>query len=235
MNAPAPRSPYRRRRVIWSIIILTTVFLFYVGTHPDYGSFSLPSSWKDIGLSPSNSRASKVGSATTEDTERRIRVQEIHGLLHFVTAYPDRRLDESDGSIDVLGMGLVKVDPSEKVDLRVFAPEGDDNWTKHLQTLREKHPLVVFSKSYCPYSRRAKNLLASYEISPRPTIVELDLRTDGPIIQGILGRITGRSTVPNVILRDQSIGGSDDIHQLDEDHKLKSILVEAGLTVKRAT
>ena len=79
----------------------------------------------------------------------RLRVQEIHGLLHFVTAYPNRRLNEEEGSIDAVGLGLTKVDPSTEVDLRVFSPDGDDDWQQYVKDLRKKYPLIVFSKTYC--------------------------------------------------------------------------------------
>ncbi|KAI0798429.1 hypothetical protein BC629DRAFT_1499831 [Irpex lacteus] len=175
-------SPYRRRRVIWSVILLAFGTLCYLATRTDSlsASWSLPSYLKDIG---------------------RPRVQEIHGLLHFVTAYPERRFNEDAGKISVVGLGEVEVNGNEPVDLRVYAPDGDDNWLSHTKVLRGTHPLIVFSKSYCPYSKRAKALLNTYGLSPPPTVIELDLRSDGPIIQAILKRLTGRGTVPNVVLQ----------------------------------
>lgn len=53
----------------------------------------------------------------------------------------------------------------------------------------------------CSYSRRAKGLLESFNLSPSPFVVELDQRSDGVAIQAILSRLTGRKTVPNVILQ----------------------------------
>ena len=53
----------------------------------------------------------------------------------------------------------------------------------------------------CRYSQRAKALLASYEIEPAPKVIELNVRSDGPLIQAILARLTGRKTVPNVLLK----------------------------------
>ncbi|KAL4252803.1 hypothetical protein ABKN59_005408 [Abortiporus biennis] len=212
-NTPRPASPYRRRRIIWTLILATLGLTFYF-------NFISTTSFREVvinrlGLTPSSSR----------------RVQEIHGLLHFVTAHPGRRLDETEGSINAAGVGLVKVDPTDLVDLRVFSPDGDDNWAHHLGALKAEHPLIVFSKSYCPYSRRAKDLLATYKLDPPPTIIELNERSDGPIIQSILRRLTNRGTVPNVILHGTSIGGSDDIMQLHEQKKLKSVLQEGGLKV----
>lgn len=54
---------------------------------------------------------------------------------------------------------------------------------------------------YYSFSKRAKSLLASYQLSPTPFVVELDQRSDGPVIQEILARLTGRRTVPNVLLQ----------------------------------
>ena len=44
-------------------------------------------------------------------------------------------------------------------------------------------------------------MLASYKIEPEPKIVELNVRSDGPLIQDILARLTGRRTVPNILLK----------------------------------
>ena len=206
------------------MLLTTVVSLWYLATRTEssFSSWSLPQYLKDIGLSSSSSRARLVSDAKTE--AGRPRVEEIHGVLHFVTAYPDRTLNEADGAINVEGLGPVEVDPSKPVDLRVYAPDGNDLWSEHIEVLQTKHPLVIFSKSYCPYvsysdvpsqtllnqnclfccssySQRAKALLASQNLKPSATIIELDQRADGPILQAILKRLTGRGTVPNIILQ----------------------------------
>ncbi|GJE94394.1 glutaredoxin [Phanerochaete sordida] len=222
-------SPYRRRRVVWAVIALALGGLLYLSTRTDIDVWALPAYLKDLGLSRSSSPARLVADAKAD--AGRPRAQEIHGLLHFVTAHPDRTFNEDEGAIAVAGLGPVTVDAQAQVDMRVYAPDGDADWAAHVQALKTQHPLVVFSKSYCPYSKRAKALLASYNLKPAPTVVELDLRADGPIIQGILGRLTGRRTVPNVILQGESIGGSDDIMALHEEGELMPLLQKAGYAI----
>ena len=78
-------------------------------------------------------------------------VRELDALLHFLTAHPERRLDEDGGSIRVEGLGSVAVDAGSPVDLRVYAPDGKYEWEEHTKRLREHYPLVVFSKTFCPY------------------------------------------------------------------------------------
>ena len=77
-------------------------------------------------------------------------VRELDALLHFLTAHPERRLDEDGGSMRVDGLGSVVVDPERPVDLRVYAPDAKYDWDAHVRRVREQFPLVVFSKTYCP-------------------------------------------------------------------------------------
>ncbi|KAI0775844.1 thioredoxin-like protein [Trametes elegans] len=217
---PWTSSPYRRRRVLWSVVLILLTGAIY-----------------DIGLgafSPDSSRAGRVAQAKPQlaGAGAHADVREIDAFLHLLTELPERKLDEDGGSIRVEGLGSVVVDPAEPVDLRVYAPDGDYRWKEHAKRLHEQYPLVVFSKTYCPYSIRAKALLAAYEIKPPPKIIEVNSRSDGPQIQGILSRLTGRSTVPNILLKGGSIGGSDDVHKLHGERRLKALLEEGGLEVK---
>ena len=68
--------------------------------------------------------------------------------------------------------------------------------------------VAIFSKSYCPYSKRAKMALLRKGILP--VVVELDEREDGSDIQKELLDMTGQKTVPSVWVNGKYIGGSDD-------------------------
>lgn len=89
--------------------------------------------------------------------------------------------------------------------------------------------VIIFSKSYCPYSKRAKGvLLEKYVIEPTPFVVELDQHPLGPRMQAKLGEMTGRRTVPNVLVYGQSIGGGDDIVLLDTEKTLAEKITTLG-------
>ena len=75
--------------------------------------------------------------------------------------------------------------------------------------------VIIFSKSYCPHSKRAKGIFDKYSIVPAPFIVELDQHPLGPKMQDTLEKMTGRRTVPNVLINGKSIGGGDDVAALD--------------------
>ncbi|KAI1450616.1 glutaredoxin [Annulohypoxylon stygium] len=85
-----------------------------------------------------------------------------------------------------------------------------------LSNILKKSPVVIFSKTYCPYSKRAKGLLLEkYSIDPAPYVVELDEHPLGKQLQAKLGVTTGRRTVPNIMINGKSVGGGDDIAELD--------------------
>jgi glutaredoxin len=89
--------------------------------------------------------------------------------------------------------------------------------------------VVIFSKSYCPYSKRAKGIiLEKYNIEPTPFVVELDEDPLGSELQDLLEAKTGRRTVPNVLINGVSIGGADEIVALDKNNQLTGKMQDLG-------
>ncbi|WVZ20659.1 hypothetical protein V8G54_007981 [Vigna mungo] len=84
------------------------------------------------------------------------------------------------------------------------------------------HKIVIFSKTYCPYCKRAKALFK--ELKQVPHVVELDEREDGSKIQDVLINIVGRRTVPQVFVNGQHLGGSDDTAASYESGHLHKLL-----------
>ncbi|KAF3781088.1 Glutaredoxin-2 [Nymphaea thermarum] len=82
--------------------------------------------------------------------------------------------------------------------------------------------IVIFSKSYCPYSRRAK--VVFQEMNRVPYVIELDQRGDGVDIQDALQQMVGRRTVPQVFINGRHIGGSDDTYEAYENGDLAKLL-----------
>lgn len=89
--------------------------------------------------------------------------------------------------------------------------------------------VIIFSKTYCQYSKRAKSvLLEKYKISPEPYVVELDVHPLGKQIQERIHEMTGRGTVPNIMINGKSIGGSDEILAMDKKNELVDKIQSLG-------
>ncbi|CAK3957292.1 hypothetical protein DOTSEDRAFT_68858 [Lecanosticta acicola] len=98
-----------------------------------------------------------------------------------------------------------------------------------LNGILKKGPIIIFSKSYCPFSKKAKHILLDmYNITPAPYVVELDHHELGSGIQEALQKSTGRRTVPNVLINGKSIGGGDDITALHQSGKIVDTIKSMG-------
>lgn len=82
--------------------------------------------------------------------------------------------------------------------------------------------IAVFSKSYCPYSMRAKRIFR--DLREQTYVVELDLRDDGSQIQDVLLELVGQRTVPQVFVNGKHIGGSDDLQSAVTSGQLQKYL-----------
>ncbi|KAN0111644.1 Thioredoxin-like fold [Russula decolorans] len=71
-----------------------------------------------------------------------------------------------------------------------------------------ENTVVVFSKSWCPYSKKAKALLKEKYSDAQTAIFELDEREDGGELQNYLQEKTNQRTVPNIFIKQQHIGGA---------------------------
>jgi len=89
------------------------------------------------------------------------------------------------------------------------------------------HPVMIFSKSFCPYCDKVKALFKS--IGVEYTAMELDKRNDGNEIQNELKNKTGATTVPRVFIAGEHIGGCDDTHALQKNGGLATKLKAAGV------
>ncbi|KAK2855734.1 hypothetical protein FQN49_004895 [Arthroderma sp. PD_2] len=105
----------------------------------------------------------------------------------------------------------------------------DETVKEELNLILKKSPIIIFSKSYCPYSKKAKFfLLDKYHIVPSPFVVELDEHPLGKQLQALVGSNTGRKTVPNVLVNGKTIGGGDEIEALFTSGELGTKLQSLG-------
>ncbi|KAJ4878535.1 Glutaredoxin-C1 [Raphanus sativus] len=92
------------------------------------------------------------------------------------------------------------------------------------------YPVVVFSKTYCGYCQKVKQLLT--KLGADFEVLELDEMSDGGEIQSALSKWTGQRTVPNVFIKGKHIGGCDSVMESNQKGTLVPLLVEAGVLTK---
>ena len=78
----------------------------------------------------------------------------------------------------------------------------------------------IYTKMYCGYCFRAKRLLDEKGVAYE----EYDITLGGPRRAEMLERRPGASTVPQIFIDGQAIGGSDDLAALDREGRLDALL-----------
>ena len=81
-------------------------------------------------------------------------------------------------------------------------------------------PVKIYTTPICPYCVRAKALLkkkgAAYD--------EIDVLMDADARKEMDARSHGARTVPQIFIGDTPVGGFDELHALDKEGKLDSLL-----------
>jgi len=96
-----------------------------------------------------------------------------------------------------------------------------------IEEMIKLQPVMVFSKSWCPFCKKAKDALSAAGV--KAAFLELD--NLGPEteaeVQDILRSITGESTVPRVFIGGTCIGGGTDTVRLQESGELSTMADKA--------
>lgn len=80
--------------------------------------------------------------------------------------------------------------------------------------------VVIYTKFGCGYCARAKRLLDGKDVS----YTEHDITMGGPRRAEMLERAPNAMTVPQIFIGDTHVGGSDDLHSLEQSGKLDALL-----------
>ena len=79
--------------------------------------------------------------------------------------------------------------------------------------------VVIYTTVSCPYCVQAKRLLGHKGVPYR----EIDVTTDAALRQTMI-QASGRRTVPQIFIGEQSIGGFDELYELEQNGQLDTLL-----------
>ena len=81
--------------------------------------------------------------------------------------------------------------------------------------------VIMYATRFCPYCMRARKLLKSKKIEYKEILLGFDksLREE-------MEQKSGRTSVPQIFIDGQAIGGYDDLAKLNMDGKLDTLLIK---------
>ncbi len=80
--------------------------------------------------------------------------------------------------------------------------------------------IVMYSNAFCPFCMRARQLFKAKGVA----FEEIDILAQPRRRQEMLERAGGRTSVPQIFIDDQHIGGSDELVALDRAGRLDGLL-----------
>lgn len=82
----------------------------------------------------------------------------------------------------------------------------------------------IYTSPFCGFCYRAKHLLSQKNV----TFEEVDVMMDGARKSEMVERAGGRTTVPQIFIAGEHIGGCDELYALEAAGKLDEKLAAAG-------
>jgi glutaredoxin 3 len=79
--------------------------------------------------------------------------------------------------------------------------------------------VVMYTTGWCPYCDRARRLLSAKNVA----FDEIDVES-APEKRAEMQQRSGRRTVPQIFIGETHVGGSDDLHSLEDAGKLDALL-----------
>ena len=79
--------------------------------------------------------------------------------------------------------------------------------------------ITIYTTRWCPFCVRAKNLLSS------KGVVFEEIAVDGnPALRAEMAALAGATSVPQIWIGDQHVGGCDELYSLERRQQLDSLL-----------
>ncbi|MEC7831372.1 MAG: glutaredoxin 3 [Pseudomonadota bacterium] len=81
--------------------------------------------------------------------------------------------------------------------------------------------IIIYTGPMCPYCDKAKALLQSKELEYK----EIYIGDDPDLMMEMIDKANGRRSVPQIFIKDNHVGGFDDLYAIDKSGELDKLLI----------
>ena len=85
--------------------------------------------------------------------------------------------------------------------------------------MKENNKVIIYTSSLCGFCYQAKALLKKYNIDFNEINIDIDYNKREEMIL----KANGKTSVPQIFIKSQHIGGCDDLYELEKKNKLKKL------------
>ena len=83
--------------------------------------------------------------------------------------------------------------------------------------MKENKKVIVYTSSLCGFCYKAKALLNKYNVDFNEVNIDIDFSKKEEMVL----KANGKTSVPQIFIGSQHIGGCDDLYQLEKNNKLE--------------
>ena len=83
--------------------------------------------------------------------------------------------------------------------------------------MKENEKVIIYTSSLCGFCYKAKTLLKQYNIDFNEVNIDIDYNKREEMVL----KANGKTSVPQIFIGSQHIGGCDDLYELEKENKLE--------------
>ncbi|EIN11902.1 hypothetical protein PUNSTDRAFT_62402 [Punctularia strigosozonata HHB-11173 SS5] len=152
---------------------------------------------------------------------------ELAALSSFLAALPENHIP---AGVDP----AAPLDPSLVLDFDTRGDNAREELEEVVHDVWTRNPVILYGKLHSSVSREIKAMLSDMYLKPAPTIFDVDMRADAPVLEPLLLRLTGASSLPVLIVGGHPITDLDVVRKLNADGTLKKMVSTAGAKIDGA-
>jgi glutaredoxin 3 len=130
-----------------------------------------------------------------------------------------RTVTEHTGGAAGLGVGPLNL-PVDRKNGETFAIDAFMLTLKYGSKEPHVPTIEIYTKTFCPYCWRAKQLLEAKGVNYE----EISVDFGGEARKQMIQRANGRTTVPQIFIREHHVGGCDDLLALERSGQLDDLI-----------
>lgn len=127
------------------------------------------------------------------------------------------------------------IDPQLVLDFNTRSPKAVDELRVLVEDVWMQNPVILFTKLHSSPSREVKFMIASMNLSPPPTIFDVDQRDDAQVLIPLLFRLTSSNDLPILLIGSRPVGSTSQIQAFYQSGELHKMVTDAGAVIDGAS
>jgi len=175
-------------------------------------------------LPPSRHRKTQAAVASARPQVQLDQAQELAAVSSFLASLPQNIIPSS---VDP----SQPIDPQLVLDFDIRSPRAADEVKQIVDDVWTRNPVILFAELRSSRSREVRAIIDGLNLSPPPTIFDIDERDDANVLTPLLHRLTSSTELPILVIGGKPVGTISQIKSLQRSRNLHKMVTNAGAVI----